>query len=355
VRARVVTRDDAAARSLAGAVLSHDVHGDPAHPSFAKGRVLRSEDVPALLALPWQELHVIEMEPGDLHEEEAGDRLAVAVAGDGCEVRAPTGGHWPIAATRRGILDVRVSALRACNEIDDVCVYTLYAGRIAEVGDVIARAKVTPFVLAEARVGEVERIAAEQGGLVHVRPFLPTRVGAVVQESLGTRAMDRFRDALVEKIAWFGSELIEPVFVPAGAEPIAGALRGLADQGARVLLVAGTKAMDALDPAFRALAAVGAPIERHGVPAHPGSLFWLARMGDVPILGMPSCGLFSQATVFDLVLPRVLAGERIGRADLAELGHGGLLNKELAFRFPPYRAARTRGEVGEGDAGRERS
>jgi hypothetical protein len=345
VRARVVTRDAATPRSLAGAVLSHDVHGDPAHPSFAKGRVVRSEDVPALLALPWEELHVIEMEPGDVHEEEAGDRLARAVAGNGCEVRAPTGGHWPIAATRRGILDVRVDALRACNEVDGVCAYTLYGGRIAEVGDVVARAKITPFVLAEASVREVERVAAEQGGLVRVRPFLPTRVGAVVQESLGTRAMDRFRDALAEKIAWFGSELLEPVFVPTGAEPIAAALRGLADRGARVLLVAGTKAMDALDPAFRALADVGAPIERHGVPAHPGSLFWLARMDDVPILGMPSCGLFSQATVFDLVLPRVLAGECVGRAELADLGHGGLLTKELAFRFPPYRAARARGEV----------
>jgi hypothetical protein len=345
VKARVVTRDSAAAGSLAGAVLCHDVHGDPALPSFAKGCVVRSEDVPALLALPWQELHVIEMDPGELHEEEAGDRLAHAVAGDGCEVRAATGGHWPIAATGRGILDVRVGALRACNEIEGVCVYTLYAGRIVEAGDVLARAKITPFVLAGASVREVERIAAEQGGLVRIRPFLPTRVGAVVQESLGARAMDKFRDALAEKVAWFGSELIEPVFVPAGAEPIAAALRGLAADGARVLLVAGTKAMDELDPAFRALGAIGAPIERHGVPAHPGSLFWLARLGDVPILGMPSCGLFSQATVFDLVLPRVLAGERVRRADLAELGHGGMLTKELAFRFPPYRAARARGEL----------
>jgi len=88
-------------------------------------------------------------------------------------------------------------------------------------------------------------------------------------------------------------------------------------------------------------------MERHGVPAHPGSLFWLAYLADVPLLGMPACGLFSQATVFDLVLPRVLAGERVGRAWLAELGHGGFLTRDMAFRFPPYRPAAGRGEVSE--------
>jgi hypothetical protein len=81
------------------------------------------------------------------------------------------------------------------------------------------------------------------------------------------------------------------------------------------------------------------------VPAHPGSLFWLARRVEVPILGMPACGLFSQATVFDLILPRILTGERIGSAELAELGHGGLLTREMSFRFPPYRRASNRGEV----------
>jgi hypothetical protein len=71
----------------------------------------------------------------------------------------------------------------------------------------------------------------------------------------------------------------------------------------------------------------------------------MAHVGQAPVLGMPTCGLFSQATVFDLVLPRVLAGDRIGSAELAELGHGGLLTRELTFRFPRYRASRDRGVV----------
>jgi molybdopterin biosynthesis enzyme len=86
-------------------------------------------------------------------------------------------------------------------------------------------------------------------------------------------------------------------------------------------------------------------MERHGAPAHPGSLLWLARWDGLAVLGMPTCGMFSQATTFDLVLPRILTGEPIGNREIAGLGHGGLLSREMAFRFPPYRANAARGEL----------
>jgi NifU-like protein involved in Fe-S cluster formation len=194
-------------------------------------------------------------------------------------------------------------------------------------------------------VGEAESLAYAAGGLVSVRPFIPTRVAAVVQEPLAAQGLERFERALCEKVRWFGSELLTPRV----AEPDAGAIaEAIAEQlalDARLVVVAGSKAMDALDPAFRALDALGARRERHGVPAHPGSLFWLARLRDAAIVGMPTCGLFSQATVFDLVLPRVLAGERVDARSLAALGHGGLLTRDVAYRFAPYRASRQRGAL----------
>src|SRR5256886_571713 len=118
--------------------------------------------------------------------------------------------------------------------------------------------------------------------------------------------------------------------------------RGELGRGCDVLVVAGTRAMDELDPTFLALADLGGQRVRQGVPAHPGSLFWIARVGTVPVLGLPSCGLFSEATVFDLVLPRILCGDAIGAAELAGLGHGGFLTRDMAFRFPPYRRSRPR-------------
>jgi hypothetical protein len=349
VRPVVVRRgDDLASVPLDGLVLCRDLRGGTAGASFAKGRVLRREDAPALLALPWEELHLLAMDAGDVHEDDAGARLAAAAAGDGCEVGRAGGGHWPIAATHRGILDVDADALRRANAVEGICIYTHYAGRIVERGEVVARAKITPFAIAEPVLAAAEGVVREAGGAARVRPFRPTRVGAVVQETIAGRAAERFRASLAEKVEWFGSELLEPRFVEPGEAAIATALDGLVrQQGAEVLVLAGSKAMDVLDPAFGALARLGATVERHGVPAHPGSLFWLARHLDTPILGMPSCGLFSQATVFDLVLPRLLAGERVGPAQLADLGHGGLLSKEMAFRFPPYRGERERGEVGE--------
>ena len=345
MRALLVRREDANAESLADRVLCQDVRAASGAVSFAKGRVIQSDDVPALLTLPWDELHLLRMEDGDVHEDEAGSRLAAAAAGDGIEVRASSAGHWPLAASVRGILEVATSPLRDVNAIEGICVYTLYDGQVVEEGEVVARAKITPFVLAGARLHAAERVAEQSHGLVGLRRFLPKQVGAVVQESLGERAMARFRDALGEKVHWFGSTLLEPAFVTPRAEAIAHAVTRLLDQGAHIVTIAGTKAMDALDPAFTALDHLGARMERHGVPAHPGSLFWLARCGGVPILGMPTCGLFSQATVFDLVLPRLLTGEEVGGAQLADLGHGGFLTRDMSFRFPPYRKSKDRGEL----------
>jgi molybdopterin biosynthesis enzyme len=103
--------------------------------------------------------------------------------------------------------------------------------------------------------------------------------------------------------------------------------------------------MDGLDPTFDALERVGATMVRHGVPAHPGSLLWLADWRSVPIVGLPTCGLFAQATVFDLVIARLLTGERVGRRALSTLAQGGFLTRDMAFRLPAYRAAADRGAV----------
>jgi molybdopterin biosynthesis enzyme len=134
-------------------------------------------------------------------------------------------------------------------------------------------------------------------------------------------------------------------YASATPETVARELRDLSESGARILIVAGASALDPLDPVFSALSLIGARMERHGAPAHPGSLLWVARWGERTILGMPTCGMFSQATTFDLVLPRLLAGESVGNRELAALGHGGLLSRDMAYRFPPYRAGVVRGEL----------
>jgi hypothetical protein len=345
MRTHCVAREALAPDLIDGRVLTRDLRDTQGRIGFRKGQILHAADTEALARLRWNDLHLIAMEAGDLHEDDAGRRLAAAAAGSGVEVGEMSGGAWPLRSRWRGILEVDVDALARLNSVDGTSVYTLYRGQVVDEGETVARAKIIPLVIAEARVRDAEAVTGQGSGVIRVQPFRPTRAAAVVQDTLGAGQMGRFRDALGEKVAWFGSDLMEPVAVDASEEALADALARVVEAGAEVVVMAGSKPMDPLDPAFGALRRLGVSLERHGVPAHPGSLFWIARLRGVPVLGMPNCGLFSKATVFDLVLPRILAGEAVGAAELAELGHGGFLTRDMAFRFPPYRPTRERGEV----------
>jgi hypothetical protein len=338
-------REGASAETLAGTVLCHDVRDARGGVVAAKGARLDAAAAAAVLAAPWDELHLLVLEPGDLHEQDAGGRLARAVAGDGVRVKGYAGGQWTLTAERRGLLAVRTAALAEANAREGISVFTLFGGQPVEPGEVVARAKVTPLVIDEATIRAVETLAAGFGGLVSVAGFQPRTVGAVARESLDDRQRARFERALAEKVEWFGSRLLAVRYAGPTPRAVADELVTLRREGAEILIVAGASALDPLDPVFGGLALLGARLERHGAPAHPGSLLWLARWDGLTVLGMPTCGMFSQATTFDLVLPRILTGERIGNRQIAELGHGGLLSRDMAYRFPPYRSAGPRGEL----------
>jgi hypothetical protein len=332
---------------LVGLVLCHDVLDAEGHAVARKGAVLDAAAARRVVAAAPGEVHLIEIEPGDLHEDPAGRRLAEAVAGPGVAIRDSAGGQWALAAGRRGLLRVRADALAAVNRLEGISVYTLYDGQVVESGEVVARAKVTPLVIAEATVGGAEARARAAGALVEVRPFRPLGVAAVAPASLGPRGRARFEGVLTEKVAWFGARLVQLAFVPAEASALASAIEGGRAAGGDLVVVAGANGLDPLDPVFVALERLGATVVRRGVPAHPGSLLWLAGLAGTPMLGMPSCGMFSQGTMFDLLLPRLLAGDAVGPDELAAYGHGGLLGREMAYRFPPYRAGQERGVLPE--------
>jgi molybdopterin biosynthesis enzyme len=335
-------RETAAPDVLLDRILCHDVRDAAGKVAVAKGARLDAAAVATLLATPWEEIHLLALEPGDVHEEEAGRRLASAVTGEGAEVKGYTGGQWTLATTRRGLLRIDTARLAEANAHEGISVFTLFSGQPVEAGETVAKAKVTPLAIAEPTIRAIETVGR---GLVAVAGFRPTTIGAVANERLEPKQRTRFASALKQKVDWFGSRLLDVRFASGSDRAVADELRALRREGAGVLIVAGASALDPLDPVFSALTLVGAPMERHGAPAHPGSLLWLARWDGAPVLGMPTCGMFSQATTFDLVLPRLLAGEALGNRELAALGHGGLLSREMAYRFPPYRANAARGEL----------
>jgi molybdenum cofactor cytidylyltransferase len=343
VKAEVVRRQEA--NRLTGAVLVADVRDSLGRVVLGRGTLVGDDQRAVLEGLPWDVLHIVRPDAGDVLEQHAGSHLAASAAGPGVQAGDVSGGHWPLVAMTRGIVEVRREALLAVNLSGDLAVYTVGDGQVVDADEVVARAKIIPFVVPGETLERGVMAASASGGLIAVRPFVPTRIGVVVQESLGASALDRFRRALDEKAAWFGSTLLEPCVVARDGRAIGAALDGVLGAGAGLIAVAGTMAMDPLDPAFEAIRVLGGSVERVGVPAHPGSLLWLARVGGVAVVGMPSCGLFSRATVFDLVLPRLLAGLTVDSAWLASLGPGGLLTRDVAARFPPYRPRQERGAV----------
>lgn len=281
-------------------------------------------------------------EPGDLHENEAAERLALAVGGAGVELRAPRQSRLDLLAKWPGVLHVRVAALGRVNAIDPLEVFTLYHGQAVTARRVVASVKVAPHLVPEEAVRQGARIAREEGPLVEVRPYLPLEVGAIAAEALGPDDLTRFETGARAKVEALGSRFGGTTVVGDGDPEAAesGARRALEHlvlgRRLRVVLVGGVSAGDPLAPFFAALHRLGGEVLRRGVPAHPGSMIWLARLGESRLLGLPSCGMFSLATAADLVLPRLLTGEMLQAADLADLGHGGILTRDMRFRFPAY-------------------
>lgn len=281
-------------------------------------------------------------EPGDLHEDEAAGRLARAVAGAGLVVGTPRQSRLDLTARWDGVVHVRVPELTRLNTLDSLEVFTLYHGQAIVAGETVASAKVAPHVIAEGLVAAGEAVARESAPLVDVRPYLRLEVGAIAEEALSAEALGRFETVARRKVEALGSRFGGTIVVgdpdPAAAQRDARAalVHLVRERGLRVLLVGGVSAGDPLSPFFAALEDLGGRVLRRGVPAHPGSMIWLAELDGARLLGLPQCGMFTMATAADLVLPRLLTGEALTAAHLADLAHGGVLGKEMRFRFPDY-------------------
>jgi hypothetical protein len=320
-----------------GKLLCHDVRGAGRRGGVLfKGSLLNAGDVHRLSGLSSQEVHLLAIEPGDVKEDEAARRIAQALAGPGIEVMGPHQSRFGLVAAHRGVLRVRPEALHEMNCIEHVSVYTWYDGQVVDKGDEVGAAKVTPLIISESTVREVERIARGYAPVVDVAAFVPHLVGMVVSEQLDERSRTRFEASVRGRLAWFGSDLLAVRYVDPDGEGAAAAVRALRQAGANLILTGGGNAIDPADPMLRALQELDVPLEKHGVPAHPGSMLWVAYLDDVPMLGLPSCGMYSRATAMDIVLPQILTGRHLRRHELAAYGHGGHLTRSMEFRFAPY-------------------
>jgi hypothetical protein len=322
-----------------GRVLAQDVsvQREARRITLLKGRILAADDVPLLQSLGPEELHLIELEASDVHEDAAALEIAEAVAGPGIAHRDPAESQVKLVAARRGLLEINTDTLTTINMLPIVAVFSLYDGQAVDVGDKVAGVKVGPLVVSRETLDTVKSICAREGPPLTVRPFQPLRVTVLDRDRLQGEQRRRHQAQLIKRIAWLGGELKSVALKkPNDPAAIAAVLREQLAAGPDLIIIAGTNSTDPLDAAVQALQACGGELIRIGMPAHPGSTYWLARAGETPILGIGSCGMLSGATVFDILLPRYFAGLPVDSRFLASLGHGGMLTKGMKFRFPAY-------------------
>jgi molybdopterin biosynthesis enzyme len=340
VRVERVHPGSPVASSLEGAVLARDlaVGGE----RWSKGRRLSRADLARLAAaqaaVAPHGVTLLVLERGDVHEDDAALRLAAAVAGDGLTLRGPSQSRVDLVAATPGVVRVRVGVLERLNRLDPLEVFTAFDGSVVEASDLVASVKVAPHVVDVATLERAERVASRGAKVVRVAPFLPRRVAVIVKESIRAPARQRFEASVRAKVESLGSKVVSFDYVADGVAAVEASVA----QAARgrdpvdLVLTAGGGSTDPSDAFFVAVDRLGGRIVRRGVPAHPGSMLWLGRVGRTAILGLPTCGAYSKATAADLLLPRLLAGEPATAATVAQLGHGGILTRDQRFRFPRY-------------------
>jgi molybdenum cofactor cytidylyltransferase len=315
-----------------GKILGHNVTGADGRPLLRKGRPLCPEDVDALRALGRSSVYVAEPGPSDVGEDEAARRLAAAAMGPGLRLVGPHAGRANLLATGLGLFRVDSERLLRLNGHDGVTVATRSTHAVVRPGQVVATVKVIPYALPAMTVEAVEAVAGEAGPVLRVDVLEPRRVALLLSGSgpARERVLRDFVPPLRARIEALGSTLAAAEFVPledeAGEAALATALVRAAEAGAGLILLAGeTAIVDRHDIAPRALERAGGEVVCFGAPVDPGNLLLLGRMGSLPVMGAPGCSRSPRENVVDALLPRLLAGDQLTRADVVGLGHGGLL------------------------------
>ncbi len=319
-----------------GAILAHKLYDDRGKLIFNKGHVLTAADIPILRQHRLDRITVMRLDAADLHEDLAAERIGRAVAGSNVSWRAPGVGRANLTAAKRGVLHVNVPALELLNNIyDGMTIATLRTYTLVNPGEMVALVKVVPFGVPAARVVDVERIAESNAAALRVLPLQSKQVALIVSgtEATRDRLIRSFYNPVKKRIEGWGSRLLPPTFVRHDEMSIAAAIQ--AHAAADMIIIASISAIiDREDLVPSALRRAGGSITLHGVPVDPGSLLMMGYLGEAPVVGAPGCIKSPKTNVIDWILPRLLSGERLTRANLVSMGHGGLL-KDIAERPMP--------------------
>ena len=314
-----------------GQILCHDVtqivRGVVKDAKFRKGHVITAEDIPELLKLGKENIFVWENDETKLHENDAAEILRGICQGENLIASDVKEGKIELKAEIDGVFHVDAEKLNEINAVDEICIATVQNDIPVRKNKSVAGMRVIPLVIDKKKLEIVQKIAENSVPLMKIAPYKNFKVGLVVtgSEIFRKRIKDDFTPVIEAKLKNFGLKIDERRISDDSKEMTQEKIDELLDLGCEMILCTGGMSVDPDDRTPAAIKSTGAEVVTYGVPVLPGAMFMLAYKGEIPILGLPGCVMFCSKTVFDMILPRIVAGERLTREIFIKMGVGGLL------------------------------
>ena len=319
--------------SAVGHVLCHDItqiiKGVKKDALFRKGHIVVEEDISVLLSLGKDHLFVWEKQEGMVHENEAADILCKICINENMVPSSVKEGKIDIFADSSGLFQVDVERLNAINSLGDIMIAARHTNTPVKKGDKLAGTRVIPLVIEKDKMDKAAEVAGSTP-LLKILPFRHKKAAVIItgNEVYYGRIQDAFGPVIEEKLSEYDVEIIQKSILDDDMQKISDAIVNSIRQGAEMVICTGGMSVDPDDTTPSAIKNTGAKIVTYGVPVLPGAMLLLAYHWEaektVPIMGLPGCVMYSKRSIFDLVLPRVMAEEVLTMEKLAKLGHGGL-------------------------------
>ena len=306
---------------------------------FSKGHIVKEEDIPVLLSVGKEHLFVWEKQPGILHENEAAEILYKICAGSNMHGSDIKEGKIELIADCDGLLKIRRDALLAVNSLGEMMIASRHGDFAIHKGDKIAGTRVIPLVIEQSKMDRAVEAAGPEP-IFSVLPFHPRKVAIVTTGSEIQKGLikDTFTPVLQGKLAEYSCEMIGQTKPGDDRTQITQDILTFARNGADMILCSGGMSVDPDDRTPGAIKDTGADIVTYGAPVLPGAMLLLAYLDmedrKIPVVGLPGCVMYAKRTIFDLVLPRLLADDRITAAEIAGYGEGGLCLNCPVCTFP---------------------
>ncbi len=319
-------------------LLAHNIFDSRGHKRLKKGTVLQHQHLLLLKELGHEHIYIARLEPGDVDENTAAREVSRLVCGAGVTLRKASTGRANLKAARDGVLRIRSQIIDRINEVDEgITIATLRHNTYVKARQLVATVKIIPFAVRGKALERVAELLEGQPPVVAVEPLRIRRIGLLVSSLNNDHdsILQHFLPALQSRFAAYNLTIGSKRFCRHTPEAVAEGVQQLIASGSELILIISMSAIiDRQDVIPVGVEQAGARVAHYGVPVDPGNLLMIAYKDRVAIVGVPGCARSRKKNAFDLVLPQLLAGDRLSKTELVHLGHGGLLD-EIRERFQP--------------------